>query len=372
MFSIQPSLRLLAALGLLALALSACGNDTSSNPGGSIDTTTCKVNCNPKPVDTSCKVNCGFAPGPMGQPPYVAPRQSQIDSAVDSLYGHFGMIRIAAKGKSFLSGLKDSLMPYDHFAFPQHRVYFTYDFYMDKSEVEVAEFVRVMNWARRQGLVVVKTASDGISRYLANPDGGHWIVGIQSLGDNASSENIWLSYTDLYSHRSEFTMSGVSLSGARYYANLRSRMYDLEPVYDTITWKGDFRRNGFRLPTVTEFEYALRGGTTTNYTWGDKYISGLALNSGRTDTKNYPACTRGANKYRLCDMGAGEGEWLEGKRPDQAIREFQVDPLYLDGDPEYQATAPGLYFDSLWSRSGVHSYQPADGSEGFRLVLPIR
>lgn len=308
----------------------------------------------------------------MGQPPYVAPRQSQIDSAVDTLYGHFGMIRIAAKGKSFLAGLKDSLWPYDHFSFPQHRVYFTYDFYMDKSEVEVAEFVRVMNWARRQGLVVVKTSSDGISRFLANPDGGHWIAGVQSLGDNASSENIWLSYGDLYSHRNEFTMGGVSLSGARYYANLRSRMYDLEPVYDTITWKGDFRKNGFRLPTEAEFEYALRGGTTSNYIWGDKYIGNLASNSGRTDTKNLTACYRAANKYGLCDMGAGESEWLEGTRPDQAIRVSQVDPVNLDGDPENQATAFGLPIDSLWARSGIHSYQPADGAEGFRLVLPIR
>jgi len=354
--------------------MASCGDDPVSNPGGGTDTsahidTSCKVNCNP---DTSCKVNCVLTPGPMGQAPYVALRQSQIDSATDSIPGvHFRMMRIPAKGKSFLSGVPDSSYPLDHYAFPQHRVYFTYDFYMDKSEVEVAEFVRVMNWARGQGLVELVVGSDEVTRSIRISNGGEVICYVQNVGDNSSPENIWYANGEFYSHRNEYTMGMVYLNGAKYYANLRSRLYGLEPVYDSTSWRGDFRRNGFRLPTDAEFEYALRGGVTTKYLWGDRYLGNLASQWGRFDTKNYPACSGKQNAYRLCDMVGGEDEWIEDVRPTEPIRGPQTDPVTLVGVLGSQSFRSGL-IDSLRSRSGNKYFQPSNSYAGFRLVLPIR
>ena len=71
----------------------------------------------------------------------------------------------------------------------------------------------------------------------------------------------------------------VSWYGAAAYCNWRSEQEGRQPCYDLSTWECDFSKNGYRLPTEAEWEYAARGGASpyTRYPWANG-IHHLAAN----------------------------------------------------------------------------------------------
>lgn len=83
-------------------------------------------------------------------------------------------------------------------------------------------------------------------------------------------------------------------------------------------WLSEQTNQVYRLPSEAEWEYAARGGTSTNYWWGDEYIQGIDhcdrdlgdCPKGTELSEPGPAGRFKANPFGLFDVTSNVLEWV--------------------------------------------------------------
>ena len=113
----------------------------------------------------------------------------------------------------------------------------------------------------------------------------------------------------------DFPVERVTWYDAVKFCNALSVHKGLDRCYNETTWKCDFAKNGFRLPTEAEWEYACRAGTTTEYYTGDneKGLAGAGwygYDKGNSNKSTHPVARKEPNAWGLYDMHGNVFEWV--------------------------------------------------------------
>jgi sulfatase modifying factor 1 len=166
-----------------------------------------------------------------------------------------------------------------------HTVRFTHDFWMDTTEVPQKTYNRIMDSVYADYIPVV------------------W--------------DPWFGYGD------DYPVYIVYWGNAVLYCNARSKLEGLDTVYsydsanaptgellELFGAKSDLSKNGYRLPTEAEWEYACKGGAATDFYWGKNYGPYPATAADSAEVGEYAVWRK--NSFDFGDGNPGSGNHLVG------------------------------------------------------------
>lgn len=338
-------------------------------------------------------------------PPTTTPRPAlQLPAMVSVPGGEFEM--------GDHQGYVDPTHPSDEL--PIHTVRIN-PLYVGKYDITVKEFAQFLNSALAQGAIEVRGGmvygAGGAEPYFTTQQADEY----SRIGWDGSVFTV-------LNDRGNHPVTSVRWFGAVAYANWLSAASGLVGCYDLTTGVCDFTKNGYRLPTEAEWEYAARGGQYVPYRifpWGDDADNTKANwpNSGDPyETGAFPWTTPvgfydgtlhqradfgwpgsqtsyqtsdGANAYGLYDMAGNVWQWVydwyERDYYSVSPRDNPTGPLsgtlMPDGKP-YRGMRGGNWYNGengharVANRDPSYYRGPQDPNHpyyhvGFRLVRPV-
>jgi formylglycine-generating enzyme required for sulfatase activity len=177
----------------------------------------------------------------------------------------------------------------------------------------------------------------------------------------------------------QFPIDSVFWNDAARYCNARSNHDGLDSVYffNASTWDADTSKNGYRLPTEAQWEYACRGGTTTDFYWGSDSVKAdenawYAYNAKGT---THTGAQKMKNAFGLYDMAGNVAEWCNdwyGNYDSVSVAnplgpKNGTDKVFRGGcwkDNDFLNLRCGRRFSYSATQTGA--------SVGFRVALPVR
>jgi uncharacterized protein (TIGR02145 family) len=190
-------------------------------------------------------------------------------------------------------------------------------------------------------------------------------------------------------------VENVTWFDAVLYCNKRSKADGKDTVYSFTNIIGpagngctgltgikiNYSRNGYRLPTESEWEYACRAGTTTAYYWGadTNGINNFAWWVGNSNGTTHPVATKTPNAWGLYDMTGNLWEHCNDLYAgvDTTVRTNPIGPAtgtayVLRGGP--WAEAPVHLYSSYRTYLNIGDHNNSDGFRCARsataVVLP--
>ena len=252
-----------------------------------------------------------------------------------------GMKLIPAKDSSFLMGAVGGWQD----EVPAHKVSFSRNFHMDSTEVTQGDFTSVMQ--------------NSYATFTVPP----W-------GYYGKSDKEAAYFIDWYD--------------AVLYCNAKSKRDGLDTIYSYTEIEGnpgnfpilkgatiDYQKNGYRLPTEAEWEYACRAGTKTDWYFDTAKAGDNAWYDANSKEQIYPVAMKLPNNFGLYDMSGNIWEWVNdwhGDYPDAP----QIDPIGPDSGTEKIWRGGSWGSNLIILRSAFRGYNDpslALSDNGFRCVL---
>jgi len=169
-----------------------------------------------------------------------------------------------------------------------------------------------------------------------------------------------------------FPAGGVSWFDAVKYCNWLSLQKGLQVCYviHGSDVKIDISRNGYRLPTEAEWEYACRGGTKTSYYWGNNLNGDYCWSRENSGLNVQPVGQKKPNKFGLYDMAGSVYEWCNDVYGSYQ-QGFLKDPIIIQPG-NYRVCRGGNYLNSgdFCKSYYRHNMDPNEKEQGtgFRIV----
>ena len=148
-----------------------------------------------------------------------------------------------------------------------------------------------------------------------------------------------------------------ALDGETDFRKWNYRPHNQDEIYGNITQ--DISADGYRLPTVEEWQYAAKGGEDYIYS-GCKYIDNVAWYSDISGGKSHPVAQKKPNGYGLYDMSGNVWELCWDSYGDSSCYFCGGSWFSFANDCEVGSLS-WTYFD-CWLK----------GSLGFRVVRTIK